>query len=120
MKSTKPTRLLLSGVLALAAISHALAQAFTVGDLLVSRSVYTGTSALVTVGQPLPGGGLATADGSYPGVWANETPDVSFGVTAPIFLDQITTAGVPVSTLAVDPTQIVTSFSSKSELALNL
>lgn len=63
---------------------------------------------------------LAAADGSYPGVWANETPDASFGVTSPIFLDQMTPDGVLLNSLEVDPAQIVTSFSSKSELALNL
>jgi hypothetical protein len=63
---------------------------------------------------------LAAADGSYPGVWANEVPDASFGVTSPIFLDQMTPDGVLLNSLEVDPAQIVTSFSSKSELALNL
>jgi hypothetical protein len=63
---------------------------------------------------------LAAADGSYPGVWANEVPDPSFGVTSPIFLDQMTPGGVLLNSVAVDPAQIVTSFSSKSELALNL
>jgi hypothetical protein len=59
-------------------------------------------------------------DGSYPGVWANEAPDASFGVTSPIFLDQLTPAGVLLNSLAIDADQIVTSFSSKSEIALNL
>src|SRR6266852_7051643 len=55
------------------------------GNLLVSRSLYSGTAATVTIGQPLPGGGVAVADGSYPGVWSNEGPDASFGVTSPMF-----------------------------------
>jgi hypothetical protein len=38
----------------------------------------------------------------------------------PIFLDEITTGGVLVNTLAIPTTSVVTSFSSKSELALNL
>jgi hypothetical protein len=63
---------------------------------------------------------LAAVDGSYPGVWANEAPDASFGVTSPIFLDQMTPDGVLVNSLAIDPSKVVTSFSSKSELALNL
>jgi hypothetical protein len=53
-------------------------------------------------------------------VFANNTVDGSFGVTSPIFLDQITPHGELVNTLPIDPTEIVTSFSSKSELALNL
>jgi hypothetical protein len=63
---------------------------------------------------------LAAANGSYPGVWANEVPDASFGVTSPIFLDQMTPDGAVLNSVQLDPAQIVTSFSSKSELALNL
>ena len=63
---------------------------------------------------------LAAANGSYPGVWANETPDASFGVTSPIFLDQMTPDGVLLNSVQIDPAQMVTSFSSKSELAINL
>ena len=55
----------------------------------------------------------------------NDLVDGSFGVTSPVFLDQITPSGRLVSTLRVpDASQhgggLVTSFSSKSELALNL
>ncbi len=53
-------------------------------------------------------------------VFQNDGPDGSFGVTSPIFLDSITTDGKLLGTLPIPPTQIVTSFSSKSELALNL
>jgi hypothetical protein len=93
------------------------------GNLLVSRSVYAGTASTVVIGQPLPGGGLAVADGSYPGVFSNEGPDASFGVTSPILIDRgalLGTAVVPLSTLAVPTDQMVTSFSSKSEMALHL
>jgi hypothetical protein len=88
-------------------------------DLLVTRSVYTGDASTVTVGQPLPGGGTAVANGTYPNVFLNAGPDPSFGVTSPIFIDHLTNTGGFVSTLAV-PTTVTTSFSSKSELALNL
>jgi hypothetical protein len=100
---------------------------FAPGNLILSRSVYVGTAATVAVGQPLPpvcGAqatcGTATNNGTYPGVWNNDLADGSFGVTSPIYLDQITTGGTLVKTLAVPTTAIVTSFSSKSELALNL
>jgi hypothetical protein len=77
---------------------------------------------------------LATNDASYPGVWNNALVDGSFGITSKIFLDQISPSGRLVSTLpAPDGSQdghrshsdrpgdgMVTSFSSKSELALNL
>src|SRR5262249_25507638 len=68
--------------------------------------------------------------GTNPSVWNNDSVDGSFGITSKIFLDQITASGSLVSTLEVPnssqnevpPTkdQMVTSFSSKSELAPNL
>ncbi len=93
---------------------------FDASNLVVSRSVYQGTANTVTIGQTLPGGGVAVANGLYPTVFNNAKPDGSFGVTSPIFLDQITTSGKPVSTLAIAPSLVTTSFPSKSELALNL
>ncbi|MBV8993675.1 MAG: hypothetical protein JO287_08220 [Pseudonocardiales bacterium] len=106
-------------------------------DLLVSRLVYVGTPGLLTPGQTvLPPGcssGCATAvsDGTYPQVFNNALVDPSFGVTAPITLDEMTTAGhlmgsttVPVGDNGKDngrpADHLVGSFSSKSELALNL
>ena len=104
----------------LAAAAPASALPFDTGDLVVSSSVYAGTASTVTVGQTLPGGGTAVANGTYPGVFANSAQDGSFGVTSPITLTEITPTGGTVGTLAVPTSQIVTSFSSKSELALNL
>jgi hypothetical protein len=92
----------------------------------VSGSTYEGTVATVTVGQTLPGGGTAVANGTYPNVFENAKVDGSFGVTSPLILRQYVLSGdnrsaVLVKTLNVtDRTGIVTSFSSKSELALNL
>jgi len=115
---------LLASLLASAAFTHrASAQAFTPGDLLVSRSVYSGNASLITPNVTvLPGGAGATAvaDGSYNNVWNNEGPDPSFGITAPIFIDQLTTSGNFVSSLSVNTSQLVTSFSSKSELSLSM
>lgn len=112
---------------------------FHAGNLVVSRSVYDGKSATVQPGTILPPGCAtttggcgaatgATSDGTYPFVFNNVIPDPSFGVTSTIFLDQITPSGERVSSLEVPNTahagssedQLVTSFSSKSELALNL
>ena len=108
---------------------------FTSGNLVVSRSVYTGDATTVQAGQPLPpvcpstascGTGKATDNGAYPiagstnNVWNNDKPDGNFGITSPVFLDQITPAGTLVNTLAIPTGLIVTSFSSKSELSLNL
>ena len=102
------------------------AEMFVPGDLIVTRSVYMGTAATVTVGQTLPGGGTAIADGTYPNVFNNAKPDPSFGVTSPIFLDQLTTSGTLVNSLnvtaaaAAQGINVTTSFSSKSETAINL
>jgi uncharacterized protein (TIGR03437 family) len=113
---------------------------FTTGNLVLSRSVYSGDASSVIVGQALPPicpataaaaakgacGTRAVSNGQYPNassssnVWSNDTVDGSFGITAPIFLDQLTPAGSLVSTFPVPTNLVVTSFSSKSELALNL
>jgi hypothetical protein len=114
---------------------------FAEDSLVLSRSVYVGTASTVTIGQTLPPGcvagtvnvpllaggtaavkvkcGTATADGTYPTVFNNDTADGSFGVTSPIFLDNITADGWLLDTLPIPSDQIVTSFSSKSELAVN-
>ena len=120
------TRLLLATtalVAASAAWAHqAAAQtAFTPGNLLVSRSTYVAPPNLIIPGVTvLPGGAGATAVASaaYPGVFANETPDPSFGITSPIIIDQLTRAGTLVSTQTING--ITTSFPSKSELGLSL
>jgi hypothetical protein len=94
-------------------------------NLVVSRSVYDNKAGNVKVGQILPPNCTnscvtATYDGTYPTVWNNNLVDGSFGITSKIFLDQITPSGKPVNSIEVPTNQIVTSFSSKSELALNL
>ncbi len=75
----------------------------------------------------------AVDDGEYPNlgnnhnVWnnANDTNnngkavDASFGVTSPIYLDNLSTDGKLLDTLQVPTDLAVTSFSSKSELAVN-
>jgi hypothetical protein len=114
---------------------------FKAGTLVLSRSVYAGNAATVSIGQTLPPGcvartvavpllaggtasvkvkcATAVADGTYPTVFNNDGPDGSFGITSPIFLDNLKTNGEQLGTLAIPSDQIVTSFSSKSELALN-
>jgi hypothetical protein len=107
----------------------------TPGNLLVSRSVYENDPALTAGVTQLPAGCTtgcvaAKAGGAYPEVWNNDLVDESFGVTSKIFLDQLSPWGAPISTLEVPNSgtpgigtgadQMVTSFSSKSELALNL
>jgi len=53
-------------------------------------------------------------------VWNNAKVDGSFGVTAPIFLDQMSPTGALLGTLAIPPSLVVASFASKTELAVNL
>lgn len=103
------------------------AQIFAPGNLVVTRSTYTGDASTVTYPNgTLPNGAASSADGTYPTVFNNETPDPSFGVTSPIFIDQLTTTGSFVSTFNVTAAaaqqgiNLATSFPSKSELGLNL
>jgi hypothetical protein len=115
---------------------------FKPDTLVLSRSVYVGTPALLVPGQtllppgcvagtvnvPLIAGGTtpvavtcstATFDGTFPAVFNNTAADGQFGITSPIFLDNLSTDGHLLDTLAIPTDQIVTSFSSKSELAVN-
>jgi hypothetical protein len=115
---------------------------FRPDTLVLSRSVYVGTPSLLvpgvtllppgcvagTVNVPLVAGGTtpvtvacstAIADGTFPTVFNNAAADGEFGITSPIFLDNLTTDGRLLDTLAIPTDQIVTSFSSKSELAVN-
>jgi len=108
---------------------------FTAGNIVVSRSVYVGSASTLAIGQPLPpvcpttatcATAPATSNGAYANlnntsnVFANNLVDGSFGVTSPILLDQMTPAGTLVNTLPIPTTMVNTSFSSKSEVALNL
>ncbi|MGA2250564.1 hypothetical protein [Terracidiphilus sp.] len=108
------------------------------GNLVVSRSLYDNQAGNVSVGEALPPecapstGACVTAvnNGTYPFVFNNAPVDASFGITSRIFLDQITPFGLRLNTLEVpnsldrgitsSSNQMVTSFSSKSEIGLNL
>jgi hypothetical protein len=69
--------------------------------------------------------GYASDNGEFPNlkdshnVWNNANTDGSFGVSSPIVLWDLSPAGFPLGQLEVPSNEIVTSFSSKSELALN-
>ena len=112
---------------------------FVPNNLVVSRSVYDNKAGNVKVGQVLPPNcalttagcpkGSAQYDGTYPGVFNNVLYDANFGITSRIYLDQISLTGKLVNSLEVpnsdvkalaNPNVLVTSFSSKSELGLNL
>src|SRR6202020_2356250 len=114
---------------------------FWPGNLVVSRSVYDNNPNNVQVGTILPPncastqGGCSAAtgapyNGTYPYVWNNDTYDASFGITSKIYLDQLLPFGFVIDSLEVPNSsqrgisdasdQLVTSFSSKSEMAVNL
>lgn len=108
---------------------------FAPNNLVLTRSVYAGTANTVVVGQALPpvcpataacGTATATDNGAGPSttssnnVWNNNKADGSFGITSPIYIDQLTTTGTLVNTLPVPTNLMVTSFSSKSEMSINL
>lgn len=100
------------------------------GDsLLISTTTYqdVGAVAGLVAGQSkLPGAkaGLtstAVSDGSLNTVWNNASGDSSFGVTSAITLSDLNIhTGATLGSLQIDPSQVVTSFPSKSELDLNI
>ena len=99
------------------------------GSLLISSSNYEGSigavASLVVGVTPLANTNTATipavSDNNYVTVWNNDTVDASFGVTSPIFLTAVDPhSGRVLNRLSVPTDQVVTSFSSKSELALHL
>lgn len=107
------------------------------GNLLVSTSVFQNDPNIV-VGTPLPPGcgtttfnspcAPAIANGAYPFVFNNDRVDGSFGITSRIALEELSLRGSQLGLIEVPNSaapghagdQMVTSFSSKSELALNL
>jgi len=109
------------------------ASTITIGEVL-PRGCAGGPNGSTVVAVPLTAGGttnvtvtcgVATDNGEAPNlndshnVWNNSGSDGSFGVSSPIFLDNLSTDGRLLRTLPIPSDRIVTSFSSKSELALN-
>ena len=97
------------------------------GSVVVSSSAYDrhqGAVASLTVGTTLPNTAIATttaiSDNNYVTVWNNDSVDGSFGVTSPIRLTDLDPfTGRAFCTIDVPTDQVVTSFSSKSELGLH-
>jgi hypothetical protein len=99
------------------------------GNLLVSTSHYVPADITAGVTQLPPGcatapigscGTAVAAGNDFPSVFNNDSVDAFFGVTSPVYLDELTPWGEHIATIRVPTHQFVTSFSSKSELALNL
>ena len=134
MSDSKYSRqMLTAGCSALALVigaSAARATDYIGGDsLLISTTTYQDigkVASLVAGVSQLPGANAgqtstAVSNGALNTVWNNETGDPSFGVTSAISLSDlnIKTAAVLAST-TINPSLVSTSFSSKSELGLNL
>jgi hypothetical protein len=101
---------------------------FEPGTLVISSTTYDRTQGavrLLNVGTALPNTATATttavASNNYVTVWNNETVDASFGVTSAIELHDVDPFSGRVIHRGLVPTnQVVTSFSSKSELGLHI
>jgi hypothetical protein len=103
------------------------------GNLLLFTSTYQ-TASLTPGSTVLPPGctsasaaasgvpcSTAGFSGTFPGVFNNDADDASFGITSPIVLDELDPfSGHLLDTIPVPTNDLVTSFSSKSEGALNL
>jgi hypothetical protein len=101
------------------------------GSLLISSTTYSDAGAvagLVAGTSKLPGSkagktSTAVSDGSLATVFNNDVGDASFGVTSAITLQDLnvsTAPGTVLHSLNINPAVVSTSFSSKSELSLNI
>ena len=94
------------------------------GDsLLVSTTTYedVGQVAGLVAGVTAIPGGVANAGGEVNSVWNNASVDGQFGVTSPLTLQDLNvTTGALLASETLDTSKVVTSFSSKSELGLNI
>jgi hypothetical protein len=81
-------------------------------------STTTTTPVQVTCGYASDNGEAPNLHDSH-NVWNNAATDGSFGVSSPIVLWDLSSSGAMLGALQVPTNEMVTSFSSKSELALN-
>jgi hypothetical protein len=93
--------------------------------LVISSSTYVKTGAVAHLNPSsstaqLPGPSIPASNDNYVTVWNNANVDANFGVTSPInLIDVEPHSGHVFDILQVPTDQVVTSFPSKSELALN-
>ena len=129
----KPYRFALAAgcsALALAAAAGSARADFIGGDtLLISTTTYqdVGEVANLVAGVTLLPGknagqtSTAVSNGALNAVWNNETGDPSFGVTSAISISDLNiNNGSVLASKMINPSLVSTSFSSKSELGLNL
>jgi hypothetical protein len=120
------------GFVLIAGSRAALAVEAIEGDsLLISTTTYQDVGAVsqLVAGQSLLPGSkagktvTAMSNGNLNTVWNNATVDGSFGVTSAITIQDLnvtTNPGSVLSTTHINPSLVSTSFSSKSELSLNI
>jgi hypothetical protein len=89
-------------------------------NLSVGQTLPYATNYGSTVPEPTPTLATAVAPGQFPYIFNNDGPDGSFAVQTPIDLWDVSLWGQPLDTVQVPTSQMTTSFSSKSELAINL
>jgi hypothetical protein len=128
MSASKPCRLALTVGCSALALAVA-ATAGRAGNLINGDSLLVTTTTYEEVGQvlglqpnvtPIPGG-VTNASGDLNTVWNNSSVDGQFGVTSPLALQDFSaTSGKLLASETLPTSQIVTSFSSKSELGLNI
>ena len=120
-----------ASALALAAAANAARAAdYIQGDLLlISTTTYQDVGAVVNFvagTSLLPGANAgetstAVSNGALNTVWNNASVDPSFGVTSAIGLSDLSAkTGAVLASTTLNPSIVSTSFSSKSELGLNL
>jgi hypothetical protein len=107
-----------------AAIDTAPAGTLINGDsLLISTTTYedVGQVAGLVAGTTQIPGGTANSNGNVNTVWNNSSVDGQFGVTSPLTLQDLNaTSGALLSSETLNTSQVEASFSSKSELGLNV
>ena len=109
-------------------IAHADQPLLLPNSLVISSSTYDRTQGAVAslqVGTQLANTATSTttaiAGNDYVNIWNNASVDGSFGVTSPIELTVINpNSGHVFNAVAIPTDQVVTSFSSKSELGLHV
>jgi hypothetical protein len=94
-------------------------------SLLISTTTYqdVGAVAGLVAGSTAMPGGTAVSNGDLNTVWNNASVDASFGVTSPITIQDLNASAPTAHVLAsetLNTSDVVTSFSSKSELGLNI
>ena len=94
---------------------------FVPGSVVIAATTYPAQGdPLVQVGQNLPSGSPAVTNGRYPGTFNNDVnADGNFSVATPINLLDVDPFGDLLSQTKVPTDQVNTSFSSKSEMAIN-